>query len=155
MRNTTPSNILVPGRFLEVVAVFFQLGLTSFGSPVAQLRYFHEEFVRRRKRFDDHNYADLMALCQFLAGSASLKVSISHAGLWEYSPSGWVSRCPAPSSWSCSSRAGIGDISEAAVYSACAVGVGTAGKPRASRGEPIRRTPIGWAFLGGREIGWV
>lgn len=62
---------------LEVFAVFLRLGLTSFGGPVAHLGYFREEFVARRKWFDDRTYADLIALCQFLPGPASSQVGIA------------------------------------------------------------------------------
>ncbi len=51
--------------FWEVLLVFTRLGLTSFGGPIAHLGYFREEIVVRRKWVDEHNYADLLALCQF------------------------------------------------------------------------------------------
>jgi putative chromate ion transporter len=57
--------------------VFLRLGLTSFGGPVAHLGYFREEFVTRRHWLDDHSYADLVALCQFLPGPASSQVGIA------------------------------------------------------------------------------
>jgi chromate transporter len=70
---------------LQVLAVFLTLGLTSFGGPVAHLGYFHEEFVIRRKCLSEHDYADLVALCQFLPGPASSQVGIgigiSQAGI--------------------------------------------------------------------------
>jgi chromate transporter len=65
------------GSSLEVLGVFFRLGLTSFGGPVAHLGYFREEFVRRRRWLDDKSYADLVALCQFLPGPASSQVGIA------------------------------------------------------------------------------
>jgi hypothetical protein len=46
------------GSWLEVLAVFFRLGLTSFGGPVAHLGYFREEFVTRRRWLDDLSYAE-------------------------------------------------------------------------------------------------
>lgn len=64
-------------RFLEVFLVFLRLGLTSFGGPIAHLGYFHDEFVKRRKWIDEHSYADLVALCQFLPGPASSQVGIA------------------------------------------------------------------------------
>lgn len=64
------------GSFLEVLAVFTKLGLTSFGGPVAHLGYFREEIVERRKWLDDESYADLVALCQFLPGPASSQTGI-------------------------------------------------------------------------------
>ena len=62
---------------LEVFLVFLRLGLTSFGGPVAHLGYFREEFVARRKWLDEHVYADLVALCQFLPGPASSQVGMA------------------------------------------------------------------------------
>ena len=60
----------------EVFAVFLRLGLTSFGGPIAHLAYFRNEFVARRKWLTDKDYADLVALCQFLPGPASSQVGI-------------------------------------------------------------------------------
>ena len=59
------------GSALEVWRVFLKLGLTSFGGPVAHLGYFRREFVVRRAWLDERDYADLVALCQFLPGPAS------------------------------------------------------------------------------------
>lgn len=66
-----------PGHWLEVLSAFTRLGLTSFGGPVAHLGYFREEFVARRRWFDDRTYADLVALCQFLPGPASSQVGMA------------------------------------------------------------------------------
>ena len=63
-----------PARLLEVFLVALRLGFTSFGGPVAHLGYFREEYVTRRKWLDEQQYADLVALCQFLPGPASSQV---------------------------------------------------------------------------------
>src|SRR5438132_2573728 len=68
---------LAGGNWLEVLAAFLRLGLTSFGGRVAHLGYFREEFVARRRWLDDRSYADLVALCQFLPGPASSQVGIA------------------------------------------------------------------------------
>lgn len=65
------------GSFFEVLLVFFKLGLTSFGGPVAHLGYFRTEFVEARRWLDDKSYSDLVALCQFLPGPASSQVGIA------------------------------------------------------------------------------
>ncbi|WP_225879105.1 chromate efflux transporter [Zeimonas arvi] len=70
----------------SVFLVFLRLGLTSFGGPVAHLGYFRNEFVERRRWLDDHDYSDLVALCQFLPGPASSQVGIA-IGL---SRAGWL-----------------------------------------------------------------
>jgi len=74
-------------RLLEVFVVFFRLGLTSFGGPVAHLGYFREAFVERRKWLDECAYADLVALCQFLPGPASSQVGMG-IGLARAGPAG-------------------------------------------------------------------
>jgi chromate transporter len=65
------------GSAAEVLRVFFRLGLTSFGGPVAHLGYFRAEFVDRRRWLDEAAFADIVALCQFLPGPASSQVGIS------------------------------------------------------------------------------
>lgn len=64
-------------KFLELFFTFLRLGLTSFGGPVAHLSYFHDEFVKKKKWIDEHAYADLVALCQFLPGPASSQVGMA------------------------------------------------------------------------------
>ena len=64
-------------RIAEVFRAFLQLGLTSFGGPIAHLGYFRDAFVVRRKWIDEAGYADLVALCQFLPGPASSQVGFS------------------------------------------------------------------------------
>ena len=58
----------------EVFRAFLKLGLTSFGGPVAHLGYFREEFMVRRRWVSEQQYAELVALCQFLPGPASSQV---------------------------------------------------------------------------------
>jgi chromate transporter len=65
------------GRTGEVLAVSLRLGLTSFGGPIAHLGYFRREYVERRHWLDEHSYADLVALCQFLPGPASSQLGIA------------------------------------------------------------------------------
>lgn len=61
----------------ETFRAFLALGLSSFGGPIAHLGYFRREFVERRQWLDEHAYADLVALCQFLPGPASSQVGIA------------------------------------------------------------------------------
>lgn len=73
-----------------------QLGLTSFGGPIAHLGYFHTTYVRRKQWLDEKSYADLVALAQFLPGPASSQVGIGvgvmRAGIWGESLPGLDSR---------------------------------------------------------------
>ncbi len=61
------------GSPLEVLRIFLKLGLTCFGGPIAHIGYFRDEFVVRRKWIDEHAYADLVGLCQFLPGPPAAK----------------------------------------------------------------------------------
>jgi chromate transporter len=62
---------------LEVLRIFARLGISCFGGPIAHIGYFREEFVVRRRWLDEHAYADLVGLCQFLPGPASSQVGFS------------------------------------------------------------------------------
>jgi chromate transporter len=62
------------GGLGEIFVSFGKLGLISFGGPVAHLGYFRTEFVEKRGWLGDEEYADLVALCQFLPGPASSQV---------------------------------------------------------------------------------
>ena len=57
--------------------IFFRLGCTSFGGPIAHLGYMRTEFVERRRWLDDAAFADLVAICQFTPGPASSKLGIA------------------------------------------------------------------------------
>lgn len=65
------------GSAPEVFRVFLRLGLTSFGGPIAHLGYFREEFVTRRGWLSERQYAELVALCQFLPGPTSSQVGFA------------------------------------------------------------------------------
>lgn len=65
------------GSLWEVFISFLKLGLTAFGGPVAHLGFFQTEFVSRRKWLSEAEYADLVALCQFLPGPASSQVGFA------------------------------------------------------------------------------
>ena len=53
------------------MVAFLKLGSTSFGGPIAHVVYFRREFVERRKWIGEAEFAQLLALCQFLPGPAS------------------------------------------------------------------------------------
>jgi chromate transporter len=88
-----PPQPLQDASALEVLRIFLRLGLSSFGGPVAHLGYFRTEFVERRRWLDDHAYADLVALCQFLPGPASSQVGMAlglqRAG-WAGALAAWI-----------------------------------------------------------------
>jgi len=65
------------GSPLEVLLVFFKLGVSCFGGPIAHIGYFHDEFVLRRRWLEESTFADLVGLCQFLPGPASSQVGFS------------------------------------------------------------------------------
>ncbi len=71
--------------FVGILLIYLRLGMTAFGGPVAHLGYLREEFVVRRRWLDEHEFADLLALCQFLPGPASSQLGFAigyrHAGL--------------------------------------------------------------------------
>ena len=56
---------------------FLKLGCTSFGGPIAHIGFFRHEFVNQRQWISERDYADLVALCQFLPGPASSQVGMA------------------------------------------------------------------------------
>jgi chromate transporter len=67
-----------PARALsEVFPAFLKLGLTSFGGPIAHLGYFRRELVERRHWVSESQFAQILAVCQFLPGPASSQLAFS------------------------------------------------------------------------------
>ena len=62
------------GSPLEVLRVSLQLGLTSFGGPIAHLGYFDREYVQKRQWLSAGQYAAFVSLCQLLPGPTSSQV---------------------------------------------------------------------------------
>jgi chromate transporter len=58
----------------EVLLAALQLGLSSFGGPIAHLGYFERAFVRRRAWLGSEEFANLVAVCQVLPGPTSSQV---------------------------------------------------------------------------------
>ena len=85
MSATTAREPATTSTPLAVFLAFLRLGLTSFGGPVAHIGYFRDEFVNRRRWLGEAEYADIVALCQFLPGPASsqvgLAIGLGRAGL--------------------------------------------------------------------------
>ncbi len=61
----------------QLFIIFLTLGCTSFGGPLAHLGFFRFEFVEKRRWLSDQDYAELVALCQFLPGPASSQVGMA------------------------------------------------------------------------------
>lgn len=84
--STLPAPPPARGSVAEVFWAFLRLGVTSFGGPIAHLGYFRDDLVARRRWMSDKEYADLVALCQFLPGPASSQVGFAmglhRAGTW-------------------------------------------------------------------------
>ena len=61
----------------EVFRAFLALGLGAFGGPIAHIGYLREAFVRRRGWLDEAQFAQLLAVCQFLPGPASSQMGFA------------------------------------------------------------------------------
>ncbi len=64
-------------HFFEILREFTILGLTSFGGPTAHVAFFRDRFVGLKKWLPESDYADLLALCQFLPGPASSQLGLA------------------------------------------------------------------------------
>lgn len=66
-----------PISFIKLFTLFFRLGCTSFGGPIAHIGFFHQEFVNKRKWYSEDEYLQIVAFCQFLPGPASSQVGMA------------------------------------------------------------------------------
>lgn len=73
VKNSEPKS----GTALEVFLTFLKLGLTSFGGPIAHIGYFRTEIVERRRWVSAEQFAQLLAICQFMPGPASSQLGFS------------------------------------------------------------------------------
>ncbi len=96
-KNKPPVPVREPmeaGRsFFSLFWIFLKLGLTSFGGPIAHLGYFRKEFVEKRQWLEEREYAELVALCQFLPGPASSQTGIGIGmlrGRWLGALAAWL-----------------------------------------------------------------
>nr|WP_321459730.1 chromate efflux transporter [uncultured Vibrio sp.] len=62
---------------LTIFKTFFWLGWISFGGPAAHIGYFRQTFVEKLKWLDDNEYAQIVALSQFLPGPGSSQVGFA------------------------------------------------------------------------------
>lgn len=73
-------------QFITCFWASLQLGLTSFGGPVAHLGYFRDAYVVKRGWVSEQRFAELLALCQFLPGPASSQLGAAIG----YEKGGWL-----------------------------------------------------------------
>ncbi len=70
---------------LTIFRTFFWLGWISFGGPAAHIGYFRQTFVEKLKWLNDSDYAQIVALSQFLPGPGSSQVGFAvgykHGGI--------------------------------------------------------------------------
>jgi chromate transporter len=70
----------------QIFLAALRLGCTSFGGPVAHLAFFRRDYVERRGWISERDYADIVALCQFLPGPASSQTGFGLGYQWR----GWA-----------------------------------------------------------------
>lgn len=64
-------------RYWSIFKCFFLLGWVSFGGPAAHIGYFRKQFVEKKQWITDNEYAQLVALSQFLPGPGSSQVGFA------------------------------------------------------------------------------
>ena len=81
------------GHAMEVLLASLQLGLSSFGGPIAHLGYFERAYVRQRRWLSGEHFGALVALCQILPGPASSQVGFLvglHRAGWAGALAAWI-----------------------------------------------------------------
>ncbi|MEW5738224.1 MAG: chromate efflux transporter [Myxococcota bacterium] len=66
-------------RLLELAALFFRIGATTFGGPAAHIAVLHDEVVRRRGWLSEDEFVDLLGAVNLIPGPNSTELAI-HVG---------------------------------------------------------------------------
>ena len=61
----------------NVLVTFLKLGLTSFGGPIAHIAHFRKELIEKQQWVNEHQFSQLLAICQFLPGPASSQLGFA------------------------------------------------------------------------------
>ncbi|WP_268122935.1 chromate efflux transporter [Roseivirga pacifica] len=72
-------------RYLEVVQVFFKLGLIAFGGPAAHIAMMEQEIVEKRKWMSRQHFLDLVGATNLIPGPNSTEMTM-HCG---HERAGW------------------------------------------------------------------
>lgn len=75
-QSPTPA-VLKAKQSLEVFLQFLMLGCISFGGPAAHMGYFHNHFVTKKQWISEQEFANLMALSQFIPGPGSSQLGFA------------------------------------------------------------------------------
>ena len=74
-----------PNRLVQVISLFFKLGLTAFGGPAAYIAMMRDEVVTRRKWLTDQHFLDLLGATNLIPGPNATEMA-THIG---YVRAGW------------------------------------------------------------------
>jgi chromate transporter len=67
-------------KIIEILKLFFHLGLVAFGGPAAHIAMIHKEVVEKRKWIDEKHFLDLIGATALIPGPNSTEMVI-HCGL--------------------------------------------------------------------------
>ena len=74
-----PAIVATPPTHTALIRSYAQLGLTSFGGPVAHIGYYRTAFIEQTNWMDDDAFAERLALCQALPGPTSSQMAFACA----------------------------------------------------------------------------
>lgn len=72
----TPQPTSEGARLGELAWLFFRLGVTAFGGPVAHIAMMRQEFVQRRQWISDQRFVDLIGVVNLIPGPNSTEIAI-------------------------------------------------------------------------------
>ena len=79
MQNITPAS--TKPTFREALAVWFRIGLLSFGGPTGQIALMHRMLVEERKWIDDGRFLNALNFCMLLPGPEAMQLA-TYTGWW-------------------------------------------------------------------------
>jgi len=66
-------------KLIEILRIFFQMGITAFGGPAAHIAMMHRRFVEEKKWIEEKDFLDLMGITSLIPGPNSTEMTM-HLG---------------------------------------------------------------------------
>ncbi len=74
-QNTTKSNVQPAVSFDDALALWWQIGILSFGGPTAQIALMHRMVVEEKKWLNETQFLNILNFCMLLPGPEAMQVA--------------------------------------------------------------------------------
>ena len=73
----------------RLFAVFWRIGILSFGGPAAQIALMHRVLVEEERWLDEPRFLGALSFCMLLPGPEAMQLATYSGGSFAACPAGW------------------------------------------------------------------